>query len=532
VTSERKAARGPVAYVSDEYFTALADALVDLAGPTGTVTARSSASGAVWAELAPGEYRVVVAKQGYGAKRSNLLIREDVPPAHLRLLSDTPYGYLWPKHVRVGERSELRVHGPEPYELNLWRYGLNRECIERIGQFPCLHPVGGQRQTVPDGDLARSGVAWVPEPLGPRQTIEAPARSGLYYVHMKTSSGRFAAFPWIVAPRSPSAEVAVLGANITWNAYNNFGGRSNYVAGDRLPDQPIINPHQDLHWYRADGVGKWVEDAYEPISFDRPEPWNAPGEHDEIDAPLEPVGIEHTAPADWRLLGWLEREGVSYDYYADSQLADGTLDLAEYRVLVLGAHAEYWTRGMYERVSRWVTEEGGRLMYLGGNGIDCEVELRGDTMVVFNEDSRRWATRAETRFEAHGAPSAPLLGVVTTMAGMGTGAPYRLLVDGHWIFETTQLQAGDLFGTRSLDHRCPGGASGHETDKVSRHAPPGLVHLARGENVDEGGADMVYVEHPSGGRVFSAGSISYVATLLVDHHISTLTANVLRRFLA
>ena len=39
------------------------------------------------------------------------------------------------------------------------------------------------------------------------------------------------------------------------------------------------------------------------------------------------------APGEWRLLGWLEREGFAYDYYAEAQLHDGTLQLDAYRVL-------------------------------------------------------------------------------------------------------------------------------------------------------------------------------------------------------
>jgi hypothetical protein len=42
---------------------------------------------------------------------------------------------------------------------------------------------------------------------------------------------------------------------------------------------------------------------------------------------------------------------------------------------------------------------------------------------------------------------------------------------------------------------------------------------------------MVIFDTPSGGQVFSAGSINYPASLLVDPHISQITANVLRHFL-
>ena len=61
--------------------------------------------------------------------------------------------------------------------------------------------------------------------------------------------------------------------------------------------------------------------------------------------------------------------------YAETQLHRGDLDLSKYRVLILSTHPEYWTRKMYERVKTWAFREGGRLMYLGGNGLNCEVEI-------------------------------------------------------------------------------------------------------------------------------------------------------------
>jgi anaerobic glycerol-3-phosphate dehydrogenase len=80
--------------------------------------------------------------------------------------------------------------------------------------------------------------------------------------------------------------------------------------------------------------------------------------------------------------------------------------------------------------------------------------------------------------------------------------------------------------------RCPGGASGHETDKVSASSPQGIRHLAKGLNPDDGGAEMTIFESPSSGMVFSVGSINYVASLPVDEKVSKITSNVLRRFLS
>ena len=124
-----------------------------------------------------------------------------------------------------------------------------------------------------------------------------------------------------------------------------------------------------------------------------------------------------------------------------------------------------------------------------------------------------------------------VIGLTCALAAADAGWQVRVVDAGHWAFAGTGLRDGDRFGTRSLHMRCHGGASGHETDKVTPHSPPGVRVLARGENPDEGGAQVAIYATPSGGAVFAAGSITFPACLLVDEHVSALTANVFRRFL-
>jgi N,N-dimethylformamidase len=49
-------------------------------------------------------------------------------------------------------------------------------------------------------------------------------------------------------------------------------------------------------------------------------------------------------------------------------------------------------------------------------------------------------------------------------------------------------------------------------------------------NADGGGAEMVIDEPGNGGGVFSAGSICWPSSVLVDPAVARITANVLRRF--
>jgi N,N-dimethylformamidase len=533
-----------IGYVSDEMFCAIPDVQLEFIGLGDSCELRSRASGAVVGDLRVGRYEVILQKDGYGPKRVEMEVR-DGNPHHFRLLSDRAVcGYAWPKWVRSGESALVCVHSSESYWLELWRYGWQKELVRKCGLFE-NHPRGANRQILPDGDFTTAGAGWnrtgYAFPPHARQNATAPDRTGLYYFHVRTESGQFFSFPWIVAPDRPRARLAVLASNINWNAYNDFGGRSNYIAAVRLPLVPTVNPRQEKVFFRSTGADYWYTLEYDALSFDRPELINHIAENEDITDPIWRRGAEHVAPAEWRLLGWLEREQYAYDLYAESQLDSGVCDLDQYEVLILSAHPEYWTRRMYYRVKSWVFERGGRLLYLGGNGINCEVELLNEeTMLVRNEDVSEARARRSFRGEGARFPSrfglrveeeSHLLGVVTTLTGMGTGAPYRVLDAQHWAFAGTGLSNGDHFGLISLNMRCPGGASGHETDKVSEWSPANLHVLAKGTNPDEGGAEMVFFETLSGGAVFSAGSISYASAAVVDSQVSRITANVLNRFL-
>jgi hypothetical protein len=515
---------------------------------TGAITIlRSSPRGAYHGELPPGRYRVTLAKTGYGFKSVEIELGDGIP-YQFRLLSDCLLGYMWPKWVKAGERSEFRVHAVEPYQLTLWRYGWRKEFVRMIGWFD-EHGPRACMQITPDGDYTQTGVQWNRRGYGSpshTQFVTAPERSGLYYLWARTNTGRAFSFPWVVAPAKPQSGIAVLASTNTWNAYNNFGGRSNYINADRLPRTPIVNARLDLQRYqRPAAFDTWKPQDHEflPLSFERPEPHNHLLDDGEVTDPVRGRVQCGQAPGEWRLLGWLEREGFAYDLYAEAHLHDGAIPLDSYKVLILSIHPEYWTREMYHTVKNWVFERGGRLMYLAGNGLNCEVTLDSNGSMrclshlnslhgeLGGHDDRDPSIEYESRMHRTLESEANLLGVVCTASGLMTAAPYRVMDASHWIFDGTGLSDGDFFGRETLHERVPYGASGHETDKRSASSPKNTLFLAKGVNPDDGGAEIVYHEPGSGAAVFSVGSITWVPALFTDTHVARITRNVLTRFL-
>lgn len=528
-----------VGYVSDERYVALSDVLFEFRSGHQVVTARSTISGAVYADLEPGEYEAVLGRTGFGSKIVKFTASATTPH-HFRLLSDCLLGYMWPKCVKSGDLSEFRVHAVEEYELELWRYGAKKEFIRRLGTFN-EHGPRATMQITPDGDYTQHGVEWNKHGYHSKamsQFVEAPDQSGLYYLHARDRTGRFFAFPWVVAPRQPQAPVAVLASDVTWNAYNSFGGRSNYIHADQFPPTPTVNSRLELKRYTEQQHRTYDQEQYAPLSLDRPDPYNHIDESEQLLDPIAGRQGCHLASAEWRLMGWMERKGFEYDLYSESQFHFDQLPLDEYRVVVLSTHPEYWSSDMYYRLKAWVFERSGKLMYLGGNGLNCEVEFLDDHRIVYQNtqwshseaqlsaDGREYESRLDKRLESE----ANLLGVVFSFPGIMTAAPYEVIDDSHWCYAGTGLKTGDRFGEASLHQRVPGGASGHETDKTSPQSPENTHILARGLNPDQGGAEIVVHEPEGGGAVFSVGSICWPSSVLVDESVSRITENVLRRF--
>lgn len=530
-----------VGYVSDERYVALADILFEFRGTAGVTVARSTIAGAVYAEVEPGDYEVVLGGAGYGSKIVRMQVREG-EPYQFRLLSDGLCGYMWPKCIKAGSQSEFRVHAVVEYELELWRYGAEKEFVRRIGTFD-EHGPRANMQITPDGDYSQTGVEWNRHGYYRKvlsQMIAAPERSGLYYLHARDKAGRFFSFPWVVAPKVPAAKLAVLASDINWNAYNSFGGRSNYIHADCFPPTPTVNSRLELKRYTEAEHRTYNADGYAPLSLERPDPYNHIDEEEGLTDPIAGRQGCHMAAAEWRLLGWMERRGIDYDLYGETQFHFDAVPLDEYKALVLSTHPEYWSKEMYFRLKRWVFERGGRLIYLGGNGLNCEVEFLDDHRIVYHNTDwshsepqpRPDGGQYESRFDKRHESEANLLGVVFTFPGIMTGAPYAVRDDSHWCFEGTGLKNGDAFGEKSLHQRIPGGASGHETDKISAQSPANTRLLAKGLNLDEGGAEIVEHEPGGGGAVFSVGSICWPASILVDDGVAQITENVIRRYTA
>ncbi len=399
--------------------------------------------------------------------------------------------------------------------------------------------------------------------------------SGVYAVRLATEDADDE-LPFFVRPPHGQAhsDVAVLMPTLSYLAYGNehnswanpipatpgleqilaaVGERDRYIADARL---------KSIYELHTDGSGVAYSSRLRPIANLR----------SDYRMPLL-LGGPHQFPADVELLDWLDHTQVPYDILTDEDLhVEGSTLLAPYRVLLTGSHPEYWTAAMLDALERWL-DDGGRLMYLGGNGFYWVTSLfphKPHVLEVRRGHAGTGVWRSEPG-EVHHASTGELgglwrfrgrapqryAGIGFTAQGFDECLPYRREHGSRdpraaWIFEGVEA---DEFGAHgSVLH----GAAGFEIDRVdvALGTPPHAlvlavargfsdVYQATSEDIltsdsQQGGtvsplvrADMVFYEGRNGGAVFSTGSIAWCGALLdedCDNDVSRITENVLRRF--
>ena len=319
--------------------------------------------------------------------------------------------------------------------------------------------------------------------------------SGIYAANLTNDFGEQSYISFVIkGPAGNGSRILVMASTNTWQAYNHWSNQSFYQY-----DLSEENHNSTI------------------VTFHRP---------NLVDNPTVDDG--HLVGAELHLHRWLANNNYNFDVAADIDLHQNEALLNDYDVLMLNVHPEYWTLEMYNHMIRFLNG-GGKLMYLGGNGVYWRVALLRDRIEVQKEGGRHLYTSGiGGTFRSLQMSESRHLGVQYTRAGIHTFAPYEAFNTDHWIYENTGVVAGQLIGENSLNGP---GASGGETDKLAENSPENITLLGIGTNPDNGGARMIYYENPNGSKVFSVGSISYTGSLAVDSVISQMTKNVLDNFL-
>lgn len=276
-------------------------------------------------------------------------------------------------------------------------------------------------------------------------------------------------------------------------------------------------------------------------------------------------------PADMNIVAWLEHIGLGYEVITDEDLhAEGPELLGRYRAVLTGSHPEYYSTRMLDLVAAYL-RDGGRWMYLGGNGFYWRIAfhptLPGVIEVRRVEDgTRAWIAAPGEYYQSFNGEygglwrrigRAPNLTVGLGFAAQGfeRSTFYRRAAGAdnpraQFIFAGVPDDIIGDFGSLR------GGASGEEIDRydVRLGSPLHALVLASATDHDEAmlrtkeeflssvppfrdpkiRSDLLFFECPNGGAVFSTGSIAWAASLAhkgYENNVARITANVLHRFI-
>ncbi|MER9174356.1 hypothetical protein NKH72_12165 [Mesorhizobium sp. M0955] len=401
-------------------------------------------------------------------------------------------------------------------------------------------------------------------------------RSGVYAVRLRQRGAEYHV-PFIVRPQPgrPRADLVVLLPTATYQVYGNHSAAPvyGYPGMKRVPapsfEEAENGPVEESAYGRSgyyphsDGSGISICSRLRPVVEFRPKFARM--------TDTKGLGVDKFA-LDLYLLSWLESRGISFDIVTDEDLdREGLRLIKPYRVLMTGSHPEYVTEHIFDAVEQFV-EEGGRLMYMGGDGFDARVayhphlpgllEIRrgvardGSWEAEPGEECSAFDGRPMGLWRHLGRPSRRLLGVgMSAQCELFAGVPYRRAPDSYtpraqFIFEGVEESILGDFGVAA------GAAAGHELDRsdASVGTPAHALVLAVASDLgpewmpllDDLGSskdftreakvrgEIVFFETPAGGAIFSVGSTTYVGSLVHNsgrNVISRITGNVLRRFL-
>jgi len=385
-------------------------------------------------------------------------------------------------------------------------------------------------------------------------------RSGIYAVHLQHGKSEHYV-PFFVAPPkgTTTAPTAFLIPTTTYLAYSNW--TRNFAQLERYPafhfnadDIDFLMQHPEF--------GRGLYDQHIDGMLVTRSSWRRP---------LLTVTLKtwlHLINSDTQIVDWLEHEKLPYDIITDDLVhKEGKALLSRYRTVITGQHPEYQSPEIFNAVRDYMGN-GGRFMYLGGNGFQNPAAWRNDgipAVELRRLNETYWTPQnheGERRFELNGVDNREWdhswltqnLGVKYAGTTFGSGNTYYKVLPDSKNPRAAFILAGvksDIIGDYGTHF---GGAAGDEFDRLDFEAgtPRHALHLAKSEGTplptwatgqlaaqmrdaydNKNYASIVFFETPSGGAVFSVGSMAYIGALNhngFDNDIARMTTNVLKRF--
>ena len=273
--------------------------------------------------------------------------------------------------------------------------------------------------------------------------------------------------------------------------------------------------------------------------------------HDEYDNDSPRQTFEHW---DCKFIKWLEGNGYSPDYCTDLDIHqdDGSI-LNSYSLLLSAGHDEYWSEVMRDKVEDFVSH-GGNIAFFSGNTCWWKVTLEDNDSTfscdksIHDGDNVCFDQWCRTRPENYLTGTSYRNGGGRWSLGGREKVGYKVQYAGHWIYNETGLNDGDVFGEDDslVGYECDGIDYAMDTNflpTTADGAPSNLLVLGyclldeswndfKNNNYTPPSAGMnsIMGVYQNNGTVFNAATTDWARVLYSNNNaVERITRNVIDR---
>jgi hypothetical protein len=256
-------------------------------------------------------------------------------------------------------RFKIDVQGAASYTLKIYRIGYyagnGARLMDNLGTLPGTAQPTGISDPITGildcGNWSESAHWDVP----------ATAVSGLYVAKIERNGGGSNHIVFIVRNDASHSDMYLQIPDATWQAYNGYGGNSNYDGNTAYPN------------------GHAVKMSYNRPFFPYNSLFNTDGR-----------GSDWYMNAEYPMIRWLERNGYDITYTSSNDMDNNGSRLLNHKVLVFVAHDEYWSKEQRENVEA-ARNAGVHLAFFTGNEVYWKIRWEDNngtedrTMVCYKE---------------------------------------------------------------------------------------------------------------------------------------------------
>ena len=406
---------------------------------------------------------------------------------------------------------KIDVQGGADYTIKIYRIGYysgdGARIVADLGTFSgdsqpqgISDPVTGML----DCDNWSESASW---------NIPASAVSGLYIAKLVRTGGGSNHIAFIVRNDASSSDIYFQIPDVTWQAYNGYGGNSCYDGNTGYPNGHAVK-----------------------VSYNRPIfPYNSLFNTDGRQA-------DWYMNSEYPMIRWLERNGYDVTYTGGNDVHNNGNRLLNHKILLFAGHDEYWSKEQRNNVEA-ARAAGIHLAFFTGNEVYWKVRWENNngnedrTLVCYKEgklgtgflgertcgskcdaSSPEWTGlwRTGDNYDA-GRPENELLGQISWTEAVEDAIKVPAFYRRMRFWRNTTVTSMATGETTSLGGRTLGYEWDYEQDAYKNTNPQGRITLSS-TTINGKTHKLSLYKYASGALVFGAGTIQWSWGLDGQHY--------------